>query len=96
VLQGFVQVTYDPSWVQPSLASNVSKFLHENRHIIPPDANQRFVWKGDEGVAKAMAGTANGDDWTGAVMYVSRFTLFETLFSLTVSHSSGQLRNIAS
>ncbi|KDR72306.1 hypothetical protein GALMADRAFT_1343962 [Galerina marginata CBS 339.88] len=68
-LYGFVQVTYDPVWVQPGLASNVSKFLYENRHIIPPDANQRFVWKGDEGVAKAMAGAATNDDWTSACMY---------------------------
>ncbi|KAH9475579.1 O-glycoside alpha-1,2-mannosyltransferase-like protein 3 [Psilocybe cubensis] len=68
-LYGFVQVNYDVSWVQPSLASNVSQFLSNNRHLIPADANQHFVWKGDAGVAKAMAGTAGNDDWTGACMY---------------------------
>ncbi|TFK35773.1 nucleotide-diphospho-sugar transferase [Crucibulum laeve] len=66
---GFVQVNYDATWVQPSLASNVSQFLYENQHIIPPDANQRFVWKGDDGAAKAMAGAATSEDWTGACMY---------------------------
>jgi mannosyltransferase len=81
-LYGFVQVNYDVSWVQPSLASNVSKFLYENRHIIPADANQHFVWKGDEGVAKAMSGTADNDDWTGACFYnnweISHRSLWES------------------
>ncbi|KDR70716.1 hypothetical protein GALMADRAFT_159829 [Galerina marginata CBS 339.88] len=68
-LYGFVQVNYDVSWVQPSLASNVSQFLHENRDLLPPDANQHFVWKGDAGVARALSGAAGSDDWTGACMY---------------------------
>ncbi|KAF8151292.1 nucleotide-diphospho-sugar transferase [Crassisporium funariophilum] len=66
---GFVQVNYDATWVQPSLASNVSQFMYENRHLIPADANQHFVWKGDQAVTKAMSGAGNNEDWTGACMY---------------------------
>ncbi|PPQ86782.1 hypothetical protein CVT25_012387 [Psilocybe cyanescens] len=82
-LYGFVQVNYDVSWVQPSLASNVSEFMYKNRHLIPADANQHFVWKGDAGVGKAMAGTAGNDDWTGACMYnnfeISHRSVWESL-----------------
>lgn len=98
VHSGFVQVNYDVSWVQPNLASNVSEFMYKNRHLIPADANQHFVWKGDAGIAKAMAGTAGNDDWTGACMYVSKQLYGQgPRRSLTVKFNlAEQFRNITS
>ncbi|KAF4612509.1 hypothetical protein D9613_012740 [Agrocybe pediades] len=68
-LYGFVQINYDVTWVQPSLASNVSSFMHEHRSLIPADANLRFVWKDQVSVSRAMAGVAGNDDWSAACFY---------------------------
>ncbi|KAF9465878.1 nucleotide-diphospho-sugar transferase [Collybia nuda] len=68
-LYGFVQVTPDASWVQPTLASNVSHFLASHASLLPPDVNLEFVWKGPEGAAKALQGTAESDDWSGMTFY---------------------------
>ncbi|KDR70699.1 hypothetical protein GALMADRAFT_103088 [Galerina marginata CBS 339.88] len=91
---GFVQVDHDVISVQPSLAPNVSQFLYENRHLIPTDTNLHFVWKGDEGVAKAIAGTANSDDWTRASMYnnfeISHRSVWESqLYTKFFEHLDG-------
>ncbi|KAF8992415.1 nucleotide-diphospho-sugar transferase [Cyathus striatus] len=43
-LYGFVQVSGDTNFVQPSLASNVSYFMSQNRDLISQDANHGFVW----------------------------------------------------
>lgn len=67
---GFVQVNADASWVQPSLAANVSHFLASSSSLLPPDANHEFVWKGPEGAAKALKGDAESDDWSGMTFYV--------------------------
>ncbi|KAG6830256.1 hypothetical protein H0H87_008680, partial [Tephrocybe sp. NHM501043] len=69
-LYGFVQLAYDAEWVQPTLASNVSAFMAtEGADSFPPDANQGFVWHGDENIAKAMRGEAGNQEWTKRCMY---------------------------
>ncbi|KAF9465879.1 nucleotide-diphospho-sugar transferase [Collybia nuda] len=68
-LYGFVQASLDASWVQPTLASNVSRFLASHASSLPPDANHEFVWKGPEGAAKALMGSAGSDDWSGMTFY---------------------------
>jgi mannosyltransferase len=68
-LYGFVQISLDATWVQPTLASNVSSFLAENAHIVPKDANLGFVWDGAAAIQKAMAGEAGSDEWTKECMY---------------------------
>ncbi|GLB43264.1 putative glycosyltransferase family 15 protein [Lyophyllum shimeji] len=83
-LYGFVQVSDDADWVQPTLASNVSAFMasihnpsqsdlldHHDKTppAFPEDANLAFVWRGEEGVAKALRGEAGNSDWTHRCMY---------------------------
>ncbi|KAG5649786.1 hypothetical protein H0H81_002044 [Sphagnurus paluster] len=80
-LYGFIQVADDVEWVQPSLASNVSAFMaslqqdpSQNLDSKPPisfpeDANHEFVWRGPNGVAKALRGEAGNDEWTKRCMY---------------------------
>ncbi|KAJ8080798.1 hypothetical protein PM082_017633 [Marasmius tenuissimus] len=68
-LYGFIQVAPDADWVQPSLASNVSHFLATHRHMVPTDANQGFVWRGEEGIVKAINGEGGNDEWTRMCMY---------------------------
>jgi len=81
-LYGFVQINPDATWVQPSLASNVSRFLAENAHLVPEDANMGFVWDGAAGIEKAMKGHAGSDDWTKYCMYnnfeISHRSVWET------------------
>ncbi|KAG5643372.1 hypothetical protein DXG03_001020 [Asterophora parasitica] len=86
---GFVQINDDAEWVQPSLASNVSAFMasiqqdplktldYESR---PPlafreDANHGFVWRGNEGLQKALRGEAGNEEWTKRCMYVSNLKM---------------------
>jgi hypothetical protein len=71
---GFVQITLDTTWVQQSLASNVSRFLAENSHLVPPNANLGFVWNGTVGIEKAMSGIADSEDWKATCMYVRRIS----------------------
>ncbi|KAG6910070.1 hypothetical protein DXG01_013520 [Tephrocybe rancida] len=68
-LYGFVQIIPDGEWVQPTLASNVSAFMATEKDNFPLDANHRFVWRGDENVAKALRGEAGNPEWTGLCMY---------------------------
>jgi mannosyltransferase len=68
-LYGFIQVNDDADWVQPSLASNVSHFMFENRDLIPHDANHGFVWNDAASVERALTGTAGNEDWTRKCMY---------------------------
>lgn len=68
---GFVQISYDSEWVQPTLASNVSSFLSQNPHLLPKDANLAFVWQGKDGIEKALKGEAGNPEWTRRCMYVS-------------------------
>ncbi|KAF8646951.1 hypothetical protein AX16_007042 [Volvariella volvacea WC 439] len=65
-LYGFTQIVGDALYVQPSLASNVSYFLNESRHLLAPGANIEFSWKD---VDKALRGEATSKDWTIAIMY---------------------------
>ncbi|KAG5337048.1 NineTeen Complex (NTC) component [Termitomyces sp. Mn162] len=66
---GTSMVVYDGDWIQPTLASNVSAFMAEHRDEFPPDANQGFVWRGSDGVAKALRGEAGNSEWTNHCMY---------------------------
>lgn len=60
-LYGFIQISNDARWVQPSLGGNVSAFLAQNRHLLPPGANHRFTWYDTD---RALAGNGGDDDWT--------------------------------
>ncbi|KAF8992406.1 nucleotide-diphospho-sugar transferase [Cyathus striatus] len=68
-LYGFVQVMGDADYVQPSLVSNVSHFMSQNKDLIPRDANYGFVWNDAASVERAFAGTARTDDWNRRCMY---------------------------
>ncbi|KAF8990317.1 nucleotide-diphospho-sugar transferase [Cyathus striatus] len=68
-LYGFVQASADADFVQPSLASNVSHFMSQNRDLISRDANHGFVWKDAASVERAFTGIAGIDDWTRMCMY---------------------------
>ncbi|TFK33822.1 nucleotide-diphospho-sugar transferase [Crucibulum laeve] len=68
-LYGFVQISPDGTWVQPTLASNVSRFIADNERLVPADANLGFSWKGAAGIEKARSGIATSDDWTLMCMY---------------------------
>ncbi|KAF8588714.1 glycosyltransferase family 15 protein [Ramaria rubella] len=65
-LYGFVQLTGDVLYVQPSLAANVSAFLAAHPHLIRRDANNAFSWRD---VEKAFRGEAGNEDWTVNVFY---------------------------
>src|ERR1700722_7820884 len=80
---GFVQVVDDIVWTQPSLASNVSRFLSENSHLVPTNANLDFVWNGAAGVETAMLGQAESNEWTRNCMYVSIFIAILTVICLS-------------
>ncbi|KAF8990311.1 nucleotide-diphospho-sugar transferase [Cyathus striatus] len=69
VITGFVQVMGDADYVQPSLVSNVSHFMSQNKDLIPRDANYGFVWNDAASVERAFAGTARTDDWNRRCMY---------------------------
>ncbi|KAF9011779.1 nucleotide-diphospho-sugar transferase, partial [Cyathus striatus] len=79
-LYGFIQVNDDADWVQPSLASNVSHFMSQNRDLIPRDANHGFVWNDAASVERALRGTAGNDDWTRKCMYCWEGTLYTKFF----------------
>ncbi|KAF5372917.1 hypothetical protein D9758_001721 [Tetrapyrgos nigripes] len=68
-LYGFVQISPDADYVQPSLSSNVSHFLAANAHMLPHNANHGFVWKSKEAIEKALKGEAGMDEWTRMTMY---------------------------
>ncbi|KAG7088570.1 hypothetical protein E1B28_012550 [Marasmius oreades] len=68
-LYGFIQISPDADFVQPSLASNASYFLSTHSHIIPPNANLGFVWSGQSGIKKALQGQASNPEWTRMCMY---------------------------
>ncbi|KAF8520399.1 nucleotide-diphospho-sugar transferase [Hysterangium stoloniferum] len=63
---GFVQISNDADWVQPSLAGNVSMFMASHEHLIPTNANHRYSWKD---VNKAFSGTAGTPDATMLAFY---------------------------
>ncbi|KAF8990320.1 nucleotide-diphospho-sugar transferase [Cyathus striatus] len=60
VITGFVQVSGDTDFVQPSLASNRPHFSN---------ANHGFVWNDAASVERAFSGIAGIDDWTRMCMY---------------------------
>jgi len=81
-LYGFVQVSDDADWIQPSLVSNVSAYMasvHNGEQSLdrdgktpltfPDEANHAFAWRGKEGIEKAMRGKAENSDWTHRCMY---------------------------
>jgi hypothetical protein len=69
-LPGFVQANTDSEWVQLSLAANVSHFLASHASLLSSDANLEFVWKGPEGVEKALKGLAATEEWSKMMFYV--------------------------
>ena len=69
VIQGFVQVSRDALWVQPSLVGNVSTFMATHSHLLPPHANHAFSWND---VGKVLSGNGENKDWTLETFYVRR------------------------
>ena len=67
-IYGTTQIMPDALDVQIALASNVSTFMSEYRHLIPTDANLAFQWRD---VERALEGKANHEAWTRLVFYVS-------------------------
>ncbi|KIJ49679.1 glycosyltransferase family 15 protein [Sphaerobolus stellatus SS14] len=65
-LYGFVQVNGDSDYVQPTLAGNISEFLSKNSHLVPPGANQGFVW---HNLPKVMQGNGGNAEWTRWTFY---------------------------
>jgi len=63
---GFVQISNDAGWVQPSLAGNVSTFMSSHGHLISKNANHRYSWKDAN---KALSGTADTSDATMLAFY---------------------------
>ncbi|KAF8518759.1 nucleotide-diphospho-sugar transferase [Gautieria morchelliformis] len=77
-LYGFVQVSDDALWVQPSLAGNISAFMATHAHLLPPDANHGFSWRD---IGKALRGEAGGEDWTMRTFYNNWEISHRTLWS---------------
>lgn len=67
---GFVQISDDGLWVQPSLAANVSAFMASHSDLIPPNANHAFSWHNTE---KVLSGNGGNKDWTLGTFYVRPF-----------------------
>lgn len=65
--QGFVQISTDASWVQQSLAANVSAFLATHSDLVSPNVNHAFSW---HDVKKALRGEADDNDWIKESFYV--------------------------
>lgn len=80
---GFVQISNDGRWVQPSLGRNVSAFLAKYKDLLPSGANHKFTWYDTE---KALAGNGGDADWTLLSFYVRRL-----LSKSTRRHSLQQL-----
>uniref|UniRef100_A0A0W0F3C2 Glycosyltransferase family 15 protein n=2 Tax=Moniliophthora roreri TaxID=221103 RepID=A0A0W0F3C2_MONRR len=84
-LYGFIQISPDADWVQPSLASNVSAFLRSHSDLVhshQSHPNMGFTWRGREGIENAMNGVGGNDDWTRMCMYnnfeISHRTIWES------------------
>ncbi|GJJ06331.1 hypothetical protein Clacol_000522 [Clathrus columnatus] len=75
-LYSFIQISNDARSVQPSLGSNISAFLASHKHLLPPHANHKFVWKD---VDKALDGKGGDEDWTLLAFYVRLFVLDEII-----------------
>ncbi|KAF8588713.1 glycosyltransferase family 15 protein [Ramaria rubella] len=65
-LYGFIQISNDALWVQPSLAGNISAFMSTHSHLVPPGVNHAFSWRD---IDKALKGEAGSNDWTMRAFY---------------------------
>lgn len=71
---------YYSSHLSTSDASLHDASLGAKLPAVPANVNHGFVWRGQEGINKALKGEAGSDDWTRSCMYVSssrtlRFTI---------------------
>ncbi|KAK7056681.1 hypothetical protein VNI00_002398 [Paramarasmius palmivorus] len=93
-LYGFVQIAGDVDYVQPSLAGNVSAFMHSHSSLLPSHANMGFTWRN---IPNALSGLGGNDDWTRMCMYnnfeISHRSIWEsplyTSFFEYLDHAGG-------